>query len=76
MTKKEIYKRMDRIDELIEDLEDEIGAIRGQIEDLEDEGMELEEKLRSYDEEAEDRLYDEFEERRKGQANTIEGGRR
>lgn len=60
MTKKEIYKRMDRISEKIDDLSD-------QMRDLEDERDELIELLNDYNEEAEaeDRKYDEFEERRK-----------
>lgn len=58
MTLIEIYDRLDRISEKIDNLVDRIG-------DLEDEENKLMELLKDYDEEAKDRAYDEFEERRR-----------
>lgn len=58
MTKKEIYKRLDRITEKMEDLQE-------QIEALEEESEELVKELNSYDEETEDDRLDRLEEERK-----------
>ncbi len=58
MTKKELLRRLGNLDEKLEDLQE-------QIEMLEDERGALIKKIQGYDEEAEDRLYDEFEERRR-----------
>ena len=66
MTLIEIYDRLDRISEKIDNLVDRIG-------DLENEENKLMELLKDYDEEAKDRAYDEFEERRG--ARTYDWGR-
>lgn len=65
MTKKELYKRIDEIEERIKNFQETIDELHEKIDELEDEQSRLVRELNGYDEEAEDDRLDRWEEERR-----------